>query len=216
MGLGGGENGYGVVTKTLHWLTVVALVTQFVIGYTMDADSAADAADDRVDAFADRGERLAKARGEAAEERFEAEVERREEAVEALDDSPGAAELTDVVTGAAFDGGVTAVEAHVTLGITVLALGVARLAWRRATPLPPWAEHLNAGERRLESWLEKVLLALLLLVPASGLLLALAGGAWLPLHISAQIALLATVALHVGLVLKHTVVRRNRHLSRML
>ena len=28
---------YGRVTRTLHWLTVVALTTQFVIGYTMEA-----------------------------------------------------------------------------------------------------------------------------------------------------------------------------------
>ena len=28
---------YGRVTRTLHWLTVAALATQFVIGYSMDA-----------------------------------------------------------------------------------------------------------------------------------------------------------------------------------
>jgi cytochrome b561 len=38
----------------------------------------------------------------------------------------------------------------------------------------------------------------------------------LPVHVAAQVALLASVAVHVGLVLKHTVVRRNRHLLRML
>jgi cytochrome b561 len=30
--------GYGLVTKTLHWLTVVALIAQFVIGYLLDDD----------------------------------------------------------------------------------------------------------------------------------------------------------------------------------
>ena len=30
---GGPRSGYGRVTKTLHWLTVVALITQFTIGY---------------------------------------------------------------------------------------------------------------------------------------------------------------------------------------
>lgn len=30
---------YGIVTKTLHWLTVAALVTQFVVGYSLDVDS---------------------------------------------------------------------------------------------------------------------------------------------------------------------------------
>ena len=29
---------YGRVTRTLHWLTVVALISQFVVGYTMEAD----------------------------------------------------------------------------------------------------------------------------------------------------------------------------------
>lgn len=28
--------GYGLVTKTLHWLTVAALVAQFVVGYSLD------------------------------------------------------------------------------------------------------------------------------------------------------------------------------------
>ena len=162
MELGNGEHGYGVVTKLLHWLTVIAIATQFAIGYSMDPDAAADRADQRVAAFEGRGEGLAKERGEAAEERFEAQVE------------------------------------------------------RRATPLPPWAEHLAIAERTLESWLEKALLTLLLVVPASGLLLAFTSDALLPVHIAAQMALLGTVALHVGLVLKHTVVRRNRHLSRML
>ena len=31
-----GEHGYGWVTKTLHWLTVAALIAQFVVGYLMD------------------------------------------------------------------------------------------------------------------------------------------------------------------------------------
>jgi cytochrome b561 len=38
---------------------------------------------------------------------------------------------------------------------------------------------------------------------------------WL-VHVAAQSTLLGAVALHVGRVLRHTVVRRNRHLARML
>lgn len=212
----GGKDGYGFVSKLLHWLTVLAIAAQFVIGLSMEPDAVADRADARVDAFEERGEQRAENQGEAAEERFEAEVERREDAVDALDESPGSRELTDVVTGDALSDGLSGVEAHVIVGITVMALGLARLLWRRATPLPPWAEHLSAAERSFESWLEKLLLPLLLIVPASGLLMALVGGDLLPLHVGAQIALLVAVALHVGLVLKHTVVRRNRHLSRML
>lgn len=216
MGVPRGEQGYGVVTKTLHWLTVLAIAAQFAVGWTMDADSAAERAEERADTFEERGEERAERRGEAEEERFETEVERREEAADALGDSPGSRELADVVSGAALDDGITGVEAHVMIGILVLLLGVTRLVWRRRTPLPPWAEHLSAAERTIEGRLEKALLALLLVVPGSGLLLALGGGRLLPLHVCAQVALLAVVALHVGLVLKHTVIRRNRHLSRML
>ena len=30
---------YGPVTRTLHWLTVAALVAQFIVGYSLDVDS---------------------------------------------------------------------------------------------------------------------------------------------------------------------------------
>uniref|UniRef100_UPI00156590A5 cytochrome b n=1 Tax=Ilumatobacter nonamiensis TaxID=467093 RepID=UPI00156590A5 len=32
-----GDRGYGLVTRTLHWLIALAILAQFVIGYTMDA-----------------------------------------------------------------------------------------------------------------------------------------------------------------------------------
>lgn len=212
----GGEHGYGAVAKLLHWLTVLAIAAQFAIGYGMDPGAAADRADERVDAFEDRGEERAEAGGEAAEERFEAEVERREGAVEALEQSPGSQALADVVTGAAFQDGLSGVEAHVLIGITIMALGLVRLLWRRFSPLPPWAAYLSAAERAFGSTLEKVLLVLLLVVPGSGLLLVLGGGGLLWVHVTAQMALLVAVTLHVGLVLKHTVVHRRGHLSRML
>jgi len=44
----------------------------------------------------------------------------------------------------------------------------------------------------------------------------IAGGDWLALHLATQLVLLVTSALHVGLVLKHTVVHRHSHLRRML
>jgi len=34
-----GAHGYGVVTKSLHWLMVLAILGQFVIGFSMDAGS---------------------------------------------------------------------------------------------------------------------------------------------------------------------------------
>ncbi|NGO78728.1 hypothetical protein G6045_24160, partial [Streptomyces sp. YC504] len=33
-----GPQGYGTVTKLLHWLVFTALAVQFAIGYTMDPD----------------------------------------------------------------------------------------------------------------------------------------------------------------------------------
>lgn len=209
--------GYGAVTKFLHWLTVLAVIAQFVIGFTMDADSAAERAEDRVDALEEQLEDAAEGRGESAEEQLEAEIERLDEAADAMTDSPGAQQLEDIVAGRALVGGVSGVEAHVAIGLLVMVLGLARLLWRRVVPLPPWAEHLSEAERRLEGTLEKVLLTLLLVVPATGLVMVLTrGDDLLPVHIAGQVALLTAVALHVGLVLKHTVVHRHRHLSRML
>lgn len=207
-----GEHGYGLVTKLLHWLTICLLAAQFVLGYSMEADAAADRADDRADALEERAEE----RGEAAEELAEAQVERLEREADTLDDSAGADELADVLTGSALEGGVSAVEAHVALGLTLVVLALVRLLWRRTTPLPPWAEHLSGAERRVEATLEKAMLALLLVVPATGLLLVAYGGSLLPLHVAAQVALLATVAGHVALVLRHTAVHRHRQLARML
>ena len=33
-----GPDGYGGVAKALHWLTVLALVAQFTVGYALDVD----------------------------------------------------------------------------------------------------------------------------------------------------------------------------------
>ncbi|MET0764472.1 MAG: cytochrome b/b6 domain-containing protein [Blastococcus sp.] len=211
-----GAHGYGVVTKALHWLTVAALAGQFAVGLTMDFDDASDRDDDRLDAAADRLEEDAEGRGEAAEEAAEAEIERREDALDAQQDDEASTVFSDVVTWDAFGDGLSLPELHVTLGVVIILLAVVRLLWRRTTPLPPWAEHLSARERRLEGRLETLLLALLLVVPATGLLLVAAGDHWLPVHVAAQIAFLAVLAVHVGLVLSHSVLRRNRHLARMV
>jgi cytochrome b561 len=211
-----GAHGYGVVTKLLHWLTVAAIAAQFAVGWAMDVDDATDRADDRLDAEAERLEEEAEGRGEEAEERAEAEIERREDALDARDDEAAADVFSGVVGGDAFGDGLSLPELHVVLGLSIILLGLVRILWRRATPLPPWAEHLSAGERRLEGLLEKALLGSLLVVPATGLLLVAAGDDWLPVHVTAQIVFLAAIAGHVGLVLSHTVVRRNRHLARML
>lgn len=216
MHLRNGGHGYGTVTKLLHWLTVAAIAAQFGVGWAMDLDDAADRADDRLDAEEERLEEEAEGQGEAAEERAEAEIERREDALDAQEDDAAGDVFSDVVGGDAFGDGLSLPVLHVVLGLSIIVLGVVRLVWRRTTPLPPWAEHLSAGERRLEGLLEKVLLGSLLVVPATGLLLVAAGDDWLPVHVTAQLVFLAAIAGHVGLVLRHTVVRRNRHLARML
>jgi cytochrome b561 len=193
-----GAHGYGIVTKSLHWLTVLAVLGQFVLGYTMDFDAASGRQEAQIAAESEGLEEEAEGQGEAAEESVEAENERREDAFEGGDDEVSTV-FADVVTGDAFRDGLSPPELHVGLGLCVIVLAVARILWRRTTPLPPWAEHLRGGERRLEGGLEKALLTLLLVTPASGLLLVAAGEGWLPLHVAAQIALLSVVAVHVGL-----------------
>jgi cytochrome b561 len=213
-----GEHGYGLVTKVLHWLTVALLVAQFAVGLTMDTDAhhrASDRADDRADALEERREDQAERQGEGAEERLEDEVERREEAADALEDDHGDV-VAQLLSGDGWADGLEGLEVHVLLGALLLLVAAVRLVWRRTTPLPPWAEHLGEGERRLEGVLEKAMLALLVVVPATGLLLVLVSDDLVALHVAAQLLLVSTVAIHVGLVLKHTVVRRHRHLSRMV
>ncbi|UYM07477.1 cytochrome b [Solicola gregarius] len=212
MRLRNGPHGYGLATKLLHWLTFAVVVTQFAVGWTMNPDDALDREDERLDVLEERSEEG----GEASEERAEAEIDRREDALDAREDDIAADTFSDLVSGDFLSSGVSGLEWHVLFGLIVLALGVLRVVWRMITPLPPWAEHLAAGERTFESWLEKILLSLLLVVPLTGLFMVAGSTGLLPVHVGAQIALLTAVSLHVSLVLKHTVVRRNRHLARML
>jgi len=116
----------------------------------------------------------------------------------------------------ASDGGPVSLQGvHVAMGLTIFTLALTRTLWRVTSTLPPWAEYLSAAERKVESINEKVLLTLLFVIPGSGLLFLLADAPF-ALHVGAQLAFLCAVAVHVGLVLRHTVVRRNRNLSRML
>jgi cytochrome b561 len=209
-----GEHGYGLVTKTLHWLTVAAFVAQFAVGLTMSGDDEAfDAEKDRIDRLEDAGEEDAERRGEAAEERFEAEIETLEDRLDAREDDYVAAAFDDIASATFLEDGLSLPEAHVLLGLSLIVLGVLRVLWRMTTPLPPWAPYLRPGERSLESALEKVLLAAMFVVPASGLALLAVGTDGLALHVAAQLMFLAAVAVHVALMLTHT---RDGALSRML
>ncbi len=215
MRLRNGEHGYGLITKTLHWLTVVLVAGQFAVGLTMEADDrAVERADDRIDALEDAGEDAAQRHGDAAEDTFDDQIDRLRDELDAHDDDITSA-FADVVSGSFWREGLSLPEIHVLLGVSLLVLGVVRVAWRRATPLPPWAPYLSAREEMLESVVEKLVLVSLFVVPLSGLLLVVDDGL-LGVHIAAQLAFVLVIAVHVGLVLRHTVVRRNGQLRRML
>lgn len=217
MRLRNGPHGYGTVTKALHWATVLAVAGQFGVGLTMEADDAAlDREDARIDELEDRGEEAAERGGEASEEAFETYIDSLEDQLDAREDNYVGAALSDLLGGAGWVDGISSPEAHVLLGLTLVALGLARVLWRATTPLPPWAPHLSAGERTVESVAEKLLLTSLFLVPFSGLLLVWVSVDWLWLHITAQLVFLVIIGVHVALVLRHTVFHRNGELRRML
>ena len=159
---------YGAVTRSLHWLTVLALAAQFTIGYVMEAD---DSGHGRGRGRG-RGGGSGHGRGRGGDD----------------DDSL----LGD---------GWNLVTTHVTLGVLILLLAALRVAWRRAGDLPPWAESLSPGQRRLAGLTEKVLLTLLFVIPLTGLALVLGDDDLLWLHVAAHIAFFVALAVHVGLVL---------------
>jgi cytochrome b561 len=148
------ERGYGLVTKSLHWLTVLAVAAQFAIGYTMgDEDHGGHG----------HGRSGHGGHGHGG-------------------DDP---DLLGV---------------HVALGVTILALAVARVLWRR-TGLPPWDPRLTSRDRSLVHATEVALLTMLFLVPLTGLALVLGDDDLLPLHVVAHVAFFAVLATHVGTVL---------------
>ena len=180
-----GPQGYGLVTKTLHWLTVAALAGQFTIGYSMTR------ADDLLEGAVDRW--------------------------------LGGEESRLLLV-------------HAVLGVGILVIAGLRVLWRASTPLPPWAEGLSEVERRVEYRVEQVLYWTLFLVPSTGLgLVLLSGEDWelggrewtaswvladvdllLTAHIATHVVLFAALLIHVGLVLKHQFIDRDRLLNRML
>jgi cytochrome b561 len=216
MRLRNGPHGYGPVTKLLHWLTVAVLAAQFVVGYVMmgSIDAFEEAACDPAGENRSGGDLSEGA--ETRLDRLEEQCEQRQDRLDARADDPLGTAYSDLAAGNIFDGGLSLPEAHVLLGLTVLALALARVLWRRTAGLPPWAESLSEGEKTLAHWTEKVLLALLFVIPLSGILLVVVSYDLLPLHITAHIAFFATLAAHLGLVLKRTLVQRDRLLARML
>ena len=179
------SEGYGLVTKLLHWLMLVAIAAQFVLGYSMQG---ADLLEGVVDRWLD-----------GDEERL--------------------------------------LSAHAPLGLTILALAIARVLWRASGTLPAWADGLSSVERRVMLWVERILYWLMFLIPLTGLSLVLASGedwdvgertewqapleladdgALLAAHIATHLTFFAALTVHVGIVLKHQLVDRDRLLNRML
>jgi cytochrome b561 len=180
------QPGYRPTTKVLHWLTVALLAGQLVAGYLLDVDDGSGRGRGR-----GRGGEPGRGRGRGGE-----------------DDE----RLLDV----ALSGEEPLLSLHVALGASILLVAVLRLVWRRVTELPPWAECLSDAERRLTHWTERVLYAALVAMPLTGLLLLVGDDDLVPLHVTSHVVLYGAVAVHLGLVLRHTLLRRDRLLSRML
>lgn len=179
------RTGYRPSQKVLHWLTVAAVAAQFAVGYNLDLDDNCD----------QPGEELG---GGDTSDAFEDRLDRLEDACEARADD------YDLLGG-----GLDLAELHLGLGVLVLVLGVVRPLWRRVAGLPPWSEHLTAGQRRVSGWTERALMALLVVVPLSGLVLLGTGDdAWLPLHVGAHVAFFVALAVHLSSNLRPAVLRR--------
>lgn len=105
---------------------------------------------------------------------------------------------------------------HIALGVTILAVGLVRLWWRRRSGLPPWAETLSRRERAIAHYTERALLTLQFAVPLSGLYLLRAGDDAIAFHVATHVCFFVAIAAHVGLVLKHQFLHRDGLLRRML
>lgn len=198
--------GYGRVTKVLHWATLLVLVAQFVVGYQLDLDD-------------DPAEAAREARAERLEDRADqADSEARQESLEdRADDLEGADGAGEQVTlGRVLGGEEPLLTLHVALGLTVLLLAATRLVRRRLVALPPWAETLTENERRVAHRTEQVLYLTLVAMPLSGIGVLLASDDLLPLHVVSHAVFFVALGVHLLLVLKHQLVDRDRLLSRML
>jgi len=127
---------------------------------------------------------------------------------------------------------------HKWIGLTVLVLTVLRLAWRAWRPPPALPGTVTAWERAVAPWSHGLLLVLLVALPLSGWLMSSAGGVkviWfgfleIPDLVARDLALferlrtlhhwlawtlMALLALHLGAVVRHDVLRRDGIFRRM-
>jgi cytochrome b561 len=127
---------------------------------------------------------------------------------------------------------------HKSVGIILFAIILFRYAWRRTSRLPDWAATLSDGEKKLIHGYERLFYLAMFVMPLSGYLHVMAGGygvmffgrwalpnpmgkvEWLGeigkyTHLITGWVILIAVLLHVGLVLKHQLIQRDRLLMRM-
>jgi len=125
---------------------------------------------------------------------------------------------------------------HAGLGAIIVIMAIVRVVYRQVVGLPPWAETLSASERPFAHTTEVILYALMFLIPLTGFALVLVSGEdwellgreWetpldlvdddilLAAHIATHVAFFVALAAHIGLVLKHQIIDRDRLLRRML
>jgi cytochrome b561 len=128
---------------------------------------------------------------------------------------------------------------HKSIGLIALVVAIARIMARRAGALPAWAACLSARERALIPHLERTLYAAMFVMPVSGFVYVMAGEfgvrflgvvdvpnpigvhaslAWFAkwTHILAAWGLAAVLMAHFGIVARHTLIRRDSYLARML
>jgi cytochrome b561 len=127
---------------------------------------------------------------------------------------------------------------HKNMGVVILLIVIARLAYRRFNPPPPLPEAMPHLQRRIAELSHLALYTLLILMPLAGYIRVRAGGfpiEWLDalgaptlvprsdalaeaaktVHYFGALAITALVALHVGAALFHGIVRRDGVFSRM-
>lgn len=151
---------------------------------------------DTTDAEEERLDRLE----DACEQRQDAREEAAEDGVDTA--------WTDLWSGQLPADGVSGPELHLLLGLLIIALGAVRVLWRRFTPLPPWDSRLTRADRRVIHATEVVLLALLFIVPATGIALVAGEDDLLLLHVAAHVAFFVALAAHLAVVLRRRLLPR--------
>jgi cytochrome b561 len=128
---------------------------------------------------------------------------------------------------------------HKSLGLVAFAFALYRIWNRRRSPLPPWAPTLTNFEKTLIHKYETALYVAMFVLPISGFVFVMAGSygvnlfgiAHLPnpiprspalavvahwIHWLSAYVLIGALVLHIGLVLRHTLILRDGLLRRML